>query len=113
MCVEGVEGEVAVEDRRKARKICNVGNLEIVKGIFKNRKWEDNQDQTNIEDQNDPNVWAFSDNSRDTGINILDSARKSMIENLRSTKWFYYELEEIREKIAQMERIKDEPSFGY
>ena len=36
-----------------------------------------------------------------------------MIGNFRSTKWFYYELEEIREKISQMERIKDVPGLGY
>ena len=46
------------------------------------------------------------------GINILDNARNCMIGNLRTTRWFYYELEEIREKIDRMERIKDEPRLG-
>ena len=40
--VEGAEGEGVVDDRRKAKKVCNAGNLEIVKGIFENRKWEEN-----------------------------------------------------------------------
>ena len=34
---EGMEREDTVEDRRKASKVCNIGNLEIVKGIFGDR----------------------------------------------------------------------------
>ena len=113
MCVEGVEGELVVEDGKKDTKNYNVDNLEIVKGIFKTQMWEDHQDQTNTKDQNDPNYEAFLDNSREIGMHILDNAHNYMIGNFRSTKWFYYELEEIRERIAQMERIKDEPGLGY
>ena len=40
--VVGAEGEGATDEKRKARKVCNVGNLEILKGIFGNRKWEEN-----------------------------------------------------------------------
>ena len=112
MGVEGEEGEGAADERRKADKVCNVGNLEIVKGIFGKRKWEENQDQTNVEDQNDTNVDDLPDSAKDMGINILDNAHNYMIGNLRTTKWFYYELEEIREKISHMERIKDEPRLG-
>ena len=42
MGVEGAEGEGAADERSKGGKVCNVGNLEIVKGIFGNRKWEEN-----------------------------------------------------------------------
>ena len=46
-------------------------------------------------------------------MKILDNARNCMIDNFRSTKWFYHELEEIRERIGHMERIKDGPGLGY
>ena len=74
---------------------------------------EHHQDQPNTEDHNDPKYEAFPDNSRETGMNILANARNCMIDNFRSTKLFYHELEEIRERIGQMERIKDELGLGY
>ena len=83
MGVEGAEGEGATNERRKAGKVYNVGNLEIVKGIFGNIKWEENQDQTNVEDQNNTNIDDFSDSVKDMGINILDNTRNCMIGNSR------------------------------
>ena len=46
------------------------------------------------------------------GINFLENARNSMISNLQLTKWLFYNLEEIREKIVKIERIKKEPGLG-
>ena len=110
---EGLEGEGAVDDRRKVGKVYNVGNLEIVKGIFGDKKWEDNQEQNNIEDQNELSVEDVLENLKYMGINFLENAHNSMIGNFKSTKWLFYNLEEIREKIVKIERIKEEPGLGY
>ena len=91
---EGLEGEGAMEDKRKLGKVCNVGNLEIVKGIFGDRKWVDNQEQNNIEDQNELSVEDVPKNLKDMGINFLEYACNSMIGNFKSTKWLFYNLEE-------------------
>ena len=41
------------------------------------------------------------------GINFLENARNSMFGNFQSTKWLFYNLEEIRVKVIKMERVKD------
>ena len=49
---------------------------------------------------------------KDMGINFLENARNSMIGNFQSTKLLFYNLEEIREKIVKIEKIKKEPGLG-
>ena len=51
------------------------------------------------------------ENQKDMGINFLENARNSMIGNFQSTKWLFYNLEEIREKVVKMERVKDVPGL--
>ena len=48
------------------------------------------------------------DNGRETGVNLLNNAHNTMIDNFRSIKWLYHELEEFREKIGQLESNKKE-----
>ena len=50
-------------------------------------------------------------NQKDMGINFLENARNSIIGNFQSTKWLFYNLEEIREKVVKMERVKDVPGL--
>ena len=35
---------------------------------------------------------AITDNARESGMNFLNNARNSMIDNFRSIKWLYHEL---------------------
>ena len=39
-------------------------------------------------------------------MNLLNNARNSMIDNFKSIKWLYHELEDFKEKIGQMESNK-------
>ena len=67
----------------------------------------ENQEQTWLEELIDPTILAISDNARETGLNLLNNARNSMIDNFRSIKWLYHELDEVREKVCQMEGTKE------
>ncbi len=51
------------------------------------------------------------DNAKEMGMNIFNNACNSMIDNFRSIKWLYHELEEFKEKISQMENNRNEPSL--
>ena len=48
----------------------------------------------------------ITDKARETGMNLLNNAHNNMIDNFRSIKWLYHELEEVREKVGQLEGIK-------
>ena len=50
-------------------------------------------------------------NQKDMGINFLENVRNSMFGNFQSTKWLFYNLEEIKEKVVKMERVKDVPGL--
>lgn len=39
-------------------------------------------------------------------MNLLNNARSNMIDNYRSIKWLFHELEDVQDKVSQMERIK-------
>ena len=111
MSDEGLQRERAVEDRRKASKVCNIGNLEIVKGIFGDRMGEVNQEQNKNDNLLELGFEDFPENQKKMGINFMENAHNSMIGNFRSTKWLFYNLEEIREKVVKMERVKDVPEL--
>ncbi len=49
------------------------------------------------------------DNTRQIGMNFLNNARNSMIDNFGSIKWLYHELEEFKEKIGQLENKRKMP----
>lgn len=36
-------------------------------------------------------------------MNLLNNSCNSMIDNFRSIEWLYHELEEVREKVCQLE----------
>ena len=53
----------------------------------------------------------MSENEKDMGINFMDNIRNNMFGNFQSTKWLFYNLEEIRVKVVKMERVKDVPGL--
>ena len=52
------------------------------------------------------------DNAREMGMNLLNNSQNSMINNFRSIKWLYHELEEFEEKIGQLESNRKELGMG-
>ena len=55
----------------------------------------------------DPAIVAISDNARETGMNLLNNAHNSMIDNFRSIKWLFHELEDVRDRVTQLDRTKN------
>ena len=51
----------------------------------------------------EPTVVAILDNAREIGLNILNNAKKNMIDNFLSIKWLFHEIEELKEKMSQEE----------
>lgn len=66
----------------------------------------DNLEQPRLNELIDPTILAISDNARETGMNLLNNAHNSMIDNFRLIKWLFHELEEVRNRVSQMENIK-------
>ena len=43
---------------------------------------------------------VISNNAREFGLNLLNKAKNSMIDNFHSIKWLFHELEEIKERMG-------------
>ena len=56
-----------------------------------------------MEELIDPVLVAITDNTSEIGMNLINNARNSMIDNFRSIKWLYHELEEVKERMGQPE----------
>lgn len=46
---------------------------------------------------------AISDNAREMGMNLLNNAKNSMIDNFCSIKWLFHELEEVKDGMGKVE----------
>ena len=66
----------------------------------------EDREQPRLNEVIDPTIVAISDNARETGMNLLNNARNSMINNFRSIKWLFHELEDVRDRVSQMEKTK-------
>ena len=53
-----------------------------------------------MEDLIDLAMVAIMDNARETSMSFLNNTRNSMIDNFRSIKWLYHELEEFRDRMG-------------
>lgn len=56
-----------------------------------------------MEDLIDPTLVVISDKARETGMDLLNNAKNSMVDNFCSIKWLFYELEEVRDRLGQVE----------
>ena len=102
-------GEVQAKDMRKAWKKFNVRTSKM--GIFREamnpQVLVENQEGPRLEELIDPTIVAISDKARETGMNLLNNAHNSMIDNYRSIKWLFHELEEVKEKVGHMEENRN------
>lgn len=103
-----IEGEVQVNNRRKAWKNFNVrtATMGIYREAMNPQLLVDDLEKPRLNELIDPAMVAISDNARETGMNLLNNARNSMIDNFRSIKWLFHELEDVRDRVSQMEKIK-------
>ena len=66
----------------------------------------DNQEDPRLEELIDPTIVAITDRARETGMNLLNNARNSMIENFCSIKWLFHELEEVKDQVRHIESTR-------
>ena len=99
---DGEGGEVVIKDRYMAQRNFNVrtSKMGIVREAMNPQILEEKQGQLQFKDLIDPTMVAIIDNAREIGMNFLNNARNNMIDNFRSIKWLYHELEEFKEKIS-------------
>jgi hypothetical protein len=67
----------------------------------------ENQEEPRLEEFIDPAIVAILDKAREIGMNLLNNACNSMIENFRSIKWLFHELEDVKEKVGQLEGARN------
>ena len=63
----------------------------------------EDQEELQLKELIDLVIVAISDKARKIGMNLLKNSCNRMIDNFRSIKWLFHELEEVKEKVGQME----------
>ena len=66
----------------------------------------DNQEELRLEELIDPAIVAITDRARETGMNLLNNARNNMIDNFRSIKWLFHELEDVKDQVRHIEATR-------
>jgi len=66
----------------------------------------DNQEDLWLEELIDLMIVAVTDRAREIGMNLLNNAHNSMIDNFRSIKWIFHELEEIKDHVRHIESTR-------
>ena len=56
-----------------------------------------------LEELIEPELVAITKNAREVGMNLLNNAKNNMIDNFRSIKWIFHELEEVKERMGHLE----------
>ena len=64
---------------------------------------EDKEGNVHMEDLIDLDLVVILHNEREFGLNMLNNSKNNMIDNFRSIKWLFHELEELKERMGQME----------
>lgn len=67
----------------------------------------DNQEEPRLEELINPAIVAISNNAREFEMNLLKNAYNNMVDNFRSIKRLFHKLEEVKEKVVQMEGAKN------
>ena len=90
------------KNRRKACRNFNVrtATLGVYREAMNPQILVDDLEQPRLNELIDPTILAITDNARETGMNLLNNARNSMIDNFRSIKWLFHELEEVRDRVS-------------
>ena len=66
----------------------------------------DNQEELRLKELIDLTIVAIIDRARETGMNLLNNAHNSMIDNFRSIKWLFHELEDVKDQVRHIEAMR-------
>ena len=57
---------------------------------------------THYDELIDPTLLVISENVHETGFNFLNNAKNSLIDNFRSIKWLFQEIEALKDRNSQV-----------
>ena len=72
--------------------------MQIVRELMNLQVMEDNDGKSHFDELIDPTLVVISNNARETGLNLLNNAKNNMIDNFRSIKWLFHEIEDLKGK---------------
>lgn len=103
--LEEGSGEVVIKDRCLAWKNFNTktSKMGIVREVKNLQILEEKEGKIHLEDLIEPALVAIIDNAREVGMNLLNNAKNNMIDNFRSIKWLFHELEEVKDRMGQLD----------
>lgn len=79
----------------------NAAKLGIVREPLNIQVMEDIDGKTHYDGLIDPGMVVISKNARETWLNLLNNTKNSMIDNFRSIKWLFHEIEELKGRKSQ------------
>ena len=93
-------GDVIRKNKRRAWRKFNgdKANLGIVREPVKLQVLENLDSSTHYDELIDPTLLVLSENVRETSFNFLNNAKNSLIDNFRSMKWLFQEIEALTDK---------------
>ena len=97
-------GEEVIKNRRKTWRNFNAKTVKmgIVRESMNPQILEDKEGNFHMEDLIDPTLVFISYNERKFGLNLLNNAKNSMIDNFHSIKWLFHELDQIKDRMGQL-----------
>ena len=110
-------GEAIRKNKRRAWSNFNVdrANLGIIRERAKFQVLGDLDSSTHYDELFDPTLRVLSDNVCETGFNILNNAKSSLIDNFLSIKWLFQEIETLKDRFnpnSNREEAKDHEARG-
>lgn len=100
--MEEGSGEVVIKDRCMAWKNFNArtSNMGIVREVMNPQILEEKEGKIQLEELIDSALVAITNNAREVGMNLLNNAKNSMIDDFKSIKWLFHEQEEVKERMG-------------
>ena len=93
-------GEEVMKERRRSWRNFNTKTVKmgIIRETMNPQILKDKEGKVHFEELIDLALVSISKNVRDLGLNLLNNAKNSMIDNFFSIKWLFYEIEELKDK---------------
>ena len=78
-----------------------IAKMGIVRELMNFQVMEENDGKAHFDELIDLSLVVISNNARETGLNLLNNAKKIMIDNFWSIKWLFHEIEDLKGKTSQ------------
>lgn len=83
----------------------------IVRETIQPKVLEGDDGKIHLEELIDLTMVVLSNNAREVGMNLLNNARNSMVDNFRSIKWIFHETGELKNRVIGLEGKEGDVGF--